>query len=114
MPEPTFDRTRVFAERIAIELAARTNDGRPITDDATVLWIERQLQQLVSREPEISTTRKVSIKKAMTEILQLFRERKQLFYSDIAEALNLDFSTVIEACDRLQRQNLIEGAAANE
>ncbi len=65
--------------------------------------------QLVSREPEISTTRRVSIKRAMTEILKLFRERKQLFYSDIAEALNLDFATVIEACEQLQRQGLIEG-----
>ena len=45
----------------------------------------------------------------MSEVLELFRQKKRLFYSDIAEALRLDFATVIKACEELKRQGLIEG-----
>ena len=53
--------------------------------------------------------RKASHKDATKEILELFRERGRLYYSDIAEALNLDFATVIRACNELEKQGLIEG-----
>lgn len=54
-------------------------------------------------------TRQVDINTAMEEILVLFRQKKHLFYSDIADALNLDFATVIEACEKLKESDLIEG-----
>jgi dCTP deaminase len=65
--------------------------------------------QLAANGPLPITTRRTSIKRAMAEILELFKTNRQLFYSDIAEALNLDFATVIEACDRLQKEGRIEG-----
>ena len=53
--------------------------------------------------------RSITIEDAMKEILSLFREKRSLHYSDLADALNLDFATVIDACARLQEQGLIEG-----
>jgi dCTP deaminase len=53
--------------------------------------------------------RAVPLDQAVGEILNLFRKRKRLFYSDIAEALRLDFATVVRACEHLQRKGLIEG-----
>lgn len=53
--------------------------------------------------------RRVPVKQAMEEILILFRKRKRLFYSDIAEALRLDFATVMSVCEELERKGLIEG-----
>lgn len=35
--------TKTYAERIAFELDARVRNGRAITDDATVIWIQREL-----------------------------------------------------------------------
>ncbi len=54
-------------------------------------------------------TRNLPHKQSMNEILDLFRKRKRLFYSDIMETLQLDLSTVIDACDELQRKGLIQG-----
>lgn len=58
-------------------------------------------------------TRNISIEEAEGEILQLFRDHRgaDLYYSDIAETLNLDFATVIEACKRLQATGTIQGVA---
>lgn len=53
--------------------------------------------------------RRIPMKQVMQEILSLFKERKVLFYSDIAEALCLDFATVINACQKLEREGLIQG-----
>lgn len=64
----------------------------------------------VQREKPVEV-RRLKMKEATDEILTLFRARKRLFYSDIAEALQLDFSTVIRACENLRRRGLIEGAS---
>jgi dCTP deaminase len=53
--------------------------------------------------------RRVNLKQAANEILALFKKRKRLFYSDIADTLRLDFATVINACQDLERKGLIEG-----
>ena len=55
-------------------------------------------------------TRKISLKNAMEEIASLFRQDKELFYSDIMEILNLDFDTVAKACEKLQQKGIIEGS----
>lgn len=73
----------------------------------------RVLEQLTDRftESQSSTAqerREVSMSEAMEEIVRLFKEKGRLYYSDIAEALHLDFATVIAACEELERQGLIE------
>lgn len=54
-------------------------------------------------------TRQIKPGQARKEILALFKQRKRLYYSDIAETLRLDFATVVETCQKLERQGLIEG-----
>jgi len=61
------------------------------------------------KEAELAETRRVSLQQAMKEILDLFRKERKLFYSDIAEALHLDYQTIIKACGRLEKKGLIEG-----
>lgn len=53
--------------------------------------------------------RRVGLKQATEEALELFKQKKRLFYSDIAEKLRLDFATIIKACRELERRGLIEG-----
>lgn len=67
----------------------------------------------VQREKPLAV-RRLKMKEATDEILKLFRARKRLFYSDIAEALQLDFSTVIRACENLRRRGLIKGNPMDE
>ncbi len=53
--------------------------------------------------------RHMDLKKAKAEIFVLFQKKHKLFYSDIAEELNLDYETVIKACEQLQKEGSIEG-----
>ena len=52
--------------------------------------------------------REVPFKEAVKEIAELFKKKKRLFYSDIAEELRLDFGTVIKACRKLEKDRKIE------
>jgi dCTP deaminase len=54
--------------------------------------------------------RKLTAQQAADEILMLFRKKKKLYYSDIAEQLSIDLGTVVKACELLQKRGLIEGA----
>jgi len=70
------------------------------------------LSTRINKNVDLTTpveARSVSPKQAMDEILALFKKRKRLFYSDLVEALRLDFATVVRACNELQRKGLIEG-----
>lgn len=53
--------------------------------------------------------RQIDMEQAIQEIHALFRDRRRLFYSDIAQALQLDIGTVIDTCAELERRGLIEG-----
>ncbi|ALA60177.1 dCTP deaminase domain-containing protein [Nitrospira moscoviensis] len=85
-----------FLNEMRRQTAAFEEFARRITDS----------EQQAPRE-----VRQISQKQAMEEVLELFRTRGRLYYSDIAEALRLDFSTVIQACEALERQGFIEGGS---
>ena len=53
--------------------------------------------------------RQIDIEQAVQEIHALFRSRRRLFYSDIAQELHLDIGTVMDACAELEHRGLIEG-----
>lgn len=53
--------------------------------------------------------RQIDFEQVVQEVLTLFRERRRLFYSDIAQALQLGVGTVMDACAELERRGLIEG-----
>jgi hypothetical protein len=52
--------------------------------------------------------RQIDVDQAVQEIHTLFRSRRRLFYSDIAQELHLDIGTVMDACAELERRGLIE------
>jgi dCTP deaminase len=54
--------------------------------------------------------RDMTVQQAADEILVLFRKKKKLYYSDIAEQLSIDLRLVIKACALLEKRGLIEGA----
>lgn len=56
-------------------------------------------------------TRNISLDDATEEIYKLFQKDKHLFYSDISEQLELDYPLVVEACEKLVRDGLIEGVS---
>jgi dCTP deaminase len=56
-------------------------------------------------------TRRLTVQQAADEVLVLFRRKKTLYYSDIAEELSLDLKTVIKACALLEKRGLIEGVS---
>jgi len=52
--------------------------------------------------------REISKKDAIKEIHDLFSKNKTLYYSDIAELLNLDLQSVVEICNEMQKRGEIE------
>ena len=60
-----------------------------------------------------SETREVSVEDAKKEILVMFKNQRgqDIYYSDAAAALNLDFATVIRAFEELEKAGLIQGAS---
>lgn|GEM_PF-710348 len=59
-------------------------------------------------KPITIEARQISLQQAMDEIVSLFRKHGILYYSDIADTLQLDYSTVIRACEQLQKEGIIE------
>jgi dCTP deaminase len=62
---------------------------------------------VASRPPR---RRNLNVDQAASEILILFKKKKKLYYSDIAEELSIDLRLVIKACELLEKRGLIEGA----
>jgi dCTP deaminase len=76
-----------------------------------IIELGKQMTEVV-KGTQISqeiATRQIDPKQAKAEILELFKKRKKLFYSDISDELNLDYATIIQACAELQKEGRIEG-----
>jgi dCTP deaminase len=54
--------------------------------------------------------RAIPAKDVAEKILELFQNNNTLYYSDIAERLNISLQTAIQACELLERRGLIQGA----
>lgn len=63
----------------------------------------------IRQEEEILETKELSLKDAKAEIINLFKYNPQMYYSDIADELNVDYSLVVRACDELLKEDMIEG-----
>jgi dCTP deaminase len=69
------------------------------------------VRQLAQSPPGGSTfveARTLSPEEAVDEVLRLFRERKQLLYGDIIDALHIDLSTAIAAVEELEKRGIVE------
>ena len=76
-----------------------------------IVGLGKQMTEIVKGK-QISqdiATREIDPEQAKVEILELFKRRKRLFYSDISDELHLDYATVIQACAELQKEGFIEG-----
>lgn len=67
-----------------------------------------------STDEEPVIAREITLKDAKREIISLFHRKGRLFYSDIAEELNLSYSMVIKACEQLEKEGIIEGDAGGK
>jgi len=68
--------------------------------------MERGELEPIRRKPH-----RVALQIDLKEIKPLFEKRKTLYYSDIVEALNLDYAMVIKSCKKLEDNGLIEGVS---
>lgn len=71
--------------------------------EARVGALEKKIKALKTSLPQekVIILRAISKEQAKQEILNLFGQGQPLFYSDIAEKLRLDLSTVVEVCEEL-------------
>lgn len=71
---------------------------------------EERLAKVESSLPseKVILLRDISRKDAKKEISQLFSEGKTLYYSDIAERLNLDLQLVVKICNELHKRGEIK------
>ena len=59
-------------------------------------------------EEEVVQRRVITRDEAMREVADLFRQRKELSYSEIMSELGLDLETTIEICTELEKKGKIK------
>mgnify|MGYP001586790340 CR=1 FL=1 len=88
-----------------------------ITGTSAISEIYAKLQDVTTEvaalaEQDAVPLQNISIEQTRKEIEQLFKETKseKLYYSDLAEQLHLDLKLVVEACDLLIEQGVLQFA----
>lgn len=76
--------------------------------------IRKKLASIEERIPEekVVVLREISKEEAKQEIRDLFADGRTLYYSDIAEELQLDLKFVVELCHELESTGEIEEGAS--
>jgi hypothetical protein len=102
------ERWNVFARRFDEFLQKMDGEVNAIRELVSAIGASKNKlnPELANLNPVI---RDITAPQAAEEILILFRKKKKLYYSDIAEELSLDLRTVIKACELLLKRGLIEG-----
>ncbi|MCH8342685.1 MAG: hypothetical protein IH983_01715 [Planctomycetes bacterium] len=97
-----------FLQEMTLERKAMNRQTAAIQE--LVLGFSERITSDGAEEVEI---RKISHEQAVKEILQLFQKQQQknVYYSDIVEALCLDLATVMAACKELEDKGLIVGGS---
>ncbi len=111
-------------ERITTELSVQ---GRSVqTLEIRVARLENMFQKtmekidvLISMMPTLQTyinPKQISLKEAKEEIKEYFslHHGKDIYWSDLVEALNIDLETVIEACNELEKEEKICASRSGE
>lgn len=77
--------------------------------------MKKMVEHITMDRQQTVVLRAISRKQAKEEIYQLFREsKKTLFYSDVAEQLNLDLELAVELCNELEKEGAIGVLIPNE
>src|SRR6266581_4234259 len=75
---------------------------------ALLTEMKKLIEHIVGERPTTVVLRAIPRNQAKDEILVLFKKsRRTLFYSDVAEQLNLDLELVVELCNELESAGLI-------
>lgn len=75
---------------------------------ALLIEMKKLVEHIANERPRTVLLRAIPKKQAKDEIVRLFKESKRtLFYSDVAEQLNLDLELVVELCNELEKQGTI-------
>jgi hypothetical protein len=75
---------------------------------ALLTEMKKLIGHIVGERPRTMVLRAIPREEAKTEILDLFKKAKgALFYSDVAEQLNLDLELVVELCHELETEGRI-------
>jgi len=93
---------------VAVKFEEFINEMRMQTAAMTQLIKQIAESQTSEQTPMRVEARQIDVKQAQKEIIDLFRKHGTLYYSDIAEMLHLDYETVINACEQLQQEGIIE------
>jgi len=93
---------------VAVKFEEFINEMRMQTAALTQLVRQMAESQTSDQTPIRVEARQIDIQQAKNEILALFRKHGTLYYSDIAEMLQLDYETVINACEQLHKEGIIE------
>jgi hypothetical protein len=110
----------LLASQNTIKAVAKTEaqfkktTGEISTSNAALLQrikvLEDRLTKVETTQPDnkIILVRKITKKEAEKEICGLFSKGETLYYSDIAERLNLDLQLVVKICNKLQKSGEIK------
>ena len=75
---------------------------------ALLTEMKKLVEHIAGERPRTVILRAIPRAQAREEILRLFKAAKRtLFYSDVAEELNLDLELVVELCTELEREGHI-------
>ncbi len=75
---------------------------------ALLTEMKKLVAHIAGERPRTVVLRAIPRRQAREEILALFSESKRsLFYSDVAEQLNLDLEMVVELCNELEKEGRI-------
>ena len=76
--------------------------------ESRVAALEERVARLEEHsEEKVIELREVTMDEARAEIVDLFATGETLYYSDIADRLQLDLEMVMEICNKLQEEDVI-------
>ncbi len=104
------DKVAGFSEKFDrfLENYAKQNKEAADFNKALLSEMKKMVEHIVMERPQTVVLRAISRKQAKKEIYQLFRDSKHtLFYSDVAEQLNLDLELAVELCNELEKEGAI-------
>jgi hypothetical protein len=98
--------------RLQLAINALSEQNKTLTLRVAQLEEAAQATRSASEVAEYEELRDVSVARAATEIHELFKARpgRDIYYSDLAQELRIDIATIIEACNALVADGVIEAA----
>ena len=107
-----FSSTNYFNYPSSVDSASEIKSLRvqnAILKNANAVW-EAQMELVVGHPQKITYLRDIPMSQAKDEILKLIKNKDKVYYSEISDQLKLDIELVVNACEELEREGMIEGA----